>query len=175
MKRLFISLRPRFSKLSEIVTYIPHHHKLYTTITNYTRPSQTIHNHHKLYLTITNYTPPSQTIHNHHKLYPTITNYTQPSQTIPNHHKLYLTITNSAKHGSPVNPKNDPALYCIVTIFCYSVREYVVIKVSEWCPTGIIEHLEKLKMASKMVAISWFQDGISHIGIFIQQSLYFFK
>jgi len=43
--------------------------------------------------------------------------------------------------------------------------EYVVIEESEWCPTGIIEHFEKFKMA----AISWFQDGMCHNGIFIQQ------
>jgi len=28
-------------------------------------------------------------------------------------------------------------------------------------------------LASKMAAISWVQDGMSHIGIFIQHSFYF--
>jgi len=41
-------------------------------------------------------------------------------------------------------------------------------------PAGIIEHFEKFKMASKMAAISWVQDGMSHIGIFIQHSLFYF-
>ena len=49
--------------------------------------------------------------------------------------------------------------------------EYVVFKESEWCRVGIIEHFEKVKMAGKMAAISWFQDGMSYIGIFIKQSL----
>ena len=65
---------------------------------------------------------------------------------------------------SPVNTKHDPTLYCIVNIVCYSVRECVVIEESEWCPAGIIEHFKKFKMASTMAAISWFQDGMSHIG-----------
>ena len=40
------------------------------------------------------------------------------------------------------------SLSCIVNIVCYSVREYVVIEESKWCPAGIIEHFEKFKMAS---------------------------
>ena len=61
-------------------------------------------------------------------------------------------------------------LYYIVNVFCYPVREYVVIEESEWCPAGIIEHFEKFKMAS----ISWFQDGLWYNRIFIQQ-VYIFK
>ena len=43
------------------------------------------------------------------------------------------------------NSKNDTALYCIVNVFCYSVREYVFIKESELCPAGIIERFEKFE------------------------------
>ena len=58
-------------------------------------------------------------------------------------------------------------------MFCFSVREFVVIEESEWCPAGIIKHFEKFKMASNMATMSWVQDGMPHIGIYIQQSIYF--
>ena len=52
---------------------------------------------------------------------------------------------NAEKMGiySPVNSKNDPALYCTVSMFCYSLRVY-----------DVIEESEKFKMESKTAAMS---------------------
>ena len=58
---------------------------------------------------------------------------------------MVQTGVNAEKMGiySPVNSKNDPALYCTVSMFCYSLRVY-----------DVIEESEKFKMESKTAAMS---------------------
>ena len=53
-----------------------------------------------------------------------------------------------------VDPKYYLALYCILTICWYSVKECVVIVESKRCHASIIEYFEKMKMAFKLTAIS---------------------
>ena len=57
----------------------------------------------------------------------------------------------------------------------YYVRKYVIIEDFELCPAGIIEQYKKFKMASKMAAMSWFQNYMSHTYTRIQHILHYFK